>query len=105
MEAVCASEGTSARGCRWQGAGESKRERMGSRGRLTFDGNEGTGGARRRGFATSRAGTSTAEGTRTKVLGASMHRAERARSLCGDAAQGKCEIVNCGGDERKVCAV
>lgn len=35
MEAVCASEGTSARGCRWQGAGESERERerMGSRGR------------------------------------------------------------------------
>ena len=43
MEAVCASEGTSARGCRWQDAGESEHKCMGSRGWATFDGIEGTG--------------------------------------------------------------
>lgn len=93
------------RGCRWQDAGESERERMESRGRLTFDKNEGTGGARRRGCATSRVGILTAEGMHTKVLGVSMHRAECARSLGSDAAQAKCEIVNCEGDECEVCAV
>ena len=99
MEAVCVSEGTSARGYRWQDAGES--EYMESRERATFDGIEGTGGAGRRACATSRADISTAEGTSTKVLGASVHRLSVSGVLAATQHKEMVEIVNCRGDERK----